>query len=80
MAASLLVATVISSLFCLWDEGSVTGGCEAHPSTIVASIVILIRNRPLRCETYSETMARTNCEGKMLTIVGGEKDEGYLSG
>jgi len=79
MTASLLVATVISSLFRLWDMGSVTGGDEAHPTTIVASIVILIRNRPLRCETYNERMARTDCKGKMLTIVGGEKDEGYLS-
>jgi hypothetical protein len=80
MATSLLVATIISSLFRLWDMGLVTGDDQAHPSIIVASIVELIRNRPLRCETYSGTMARTDCEDEMLTIVGGEEDGGWLSG
>lgn len=78
MATSLLVAAVISSLFRLWARVQSPGDDQDHPSRIVASIVKLIRNRPLGCETYSKTMAWRDREDKMLTIVDGE-DQGYLS-
>jgi hypothetical protein len=80
MASPLLVATIISSLFRLRDKGLVSTVYQAHPSVIIASIVEPIHNRPFRCETYNETIARTDCEDEMLTIVGGEKDGGWLSG
>ena len=80
MATSLLVAAVVSSLFRLWTGVQSPGDDQGHPSRNVASIVKLIRNRPLGCETYSKTMAWRDCEDKMLTIVDGEEDQRYLSG
>lgn len=74
MTTSLLVTTIISSLFRLWDKRSVTGDGQAHPSTIVASIVKIIRSGPLRCKTYSREMACMACEDRILTIVGNEED------
>jgi hypothetical protein len=69
-----LVAAVISSLFRLRARVQLPGDDQGHPSRIVASIVKLIRNRPLGCEMYNETMARRGYEDEMLTIVDGEED------
>ena len=75
-----LLRPLFLRFFVYGTKGLVSVDDQAHPSTIVASIVEPIHNRPLRYETYNETIARTDCEGEMLTIVGGEKDGGWLSG